>query len=429
MAPQPFNVFQRVMRLWDRVHPYNAGQVIRLTRPIDADRWVHAWPRTLSRLGLGPVQIRDGAYRFLPPDEASGSDPCLIDVDLHSWLTGELNRPFAESDEMPFRPFVHPAGHVGIIYHHWAADSVSIRLLLREWFLAVHDPARCRTEPIPHPAGGYWRYFGPTAAGWALHEGALSLLRLRTRFGRVRRIAEQSPADHRVAFSLHETAPGLAPRLLRAAQCRGIKVNDLFTAAVAEACDQQGVNPPAPGREDLAIGTIVDIRPQSRRLPVDTFGMFLGFTTTIFRGADLRAWPRLLASAAAQSDLFRRTRAASASVLRLGVGVAEARLYDPQRWSARYRVQMPMAAGLSNVTLQGTWASAYHPEPVLDYFRVSPTSPLLPVVFTPTTLGDRLNLGLTRQVALIDEARASRMISQVMDRIHRVAEGSREHSR
>lgn len=436
MHALPFNVFQRVMRLWDLVHPYNAAQAITLGVPLDADRWSAAWPQTLRRLGLGRVETKGDRYRFRPDAPVEPVEVLGQAVALDTWLSNELNRPYPPEDELPFRPFLQPTpdggGHVGIAYHHWAADSVSIRMLLREWFYAVLDPPRCRREPFRLPAGGFWHYFGPDAAGWPLHEGGLSLLRLRTRFARVRRASSgiDSRSDHRVAFSRHALPEGVCAKLLATAKAHGLKVNDLFTAAVAQACDRHGVTPRAPGREDLAIGTIVDVRPQSSLNLDEMFGMFLGFTTTIFRGADLADWPRLLRSTAAQSDLHRRTRAASASVLRLGVGVAEARLYPPRRWSDRYLRQMPMTAGLSNVTLNGTWAAAYYPQPIRDYVRVSPTSPLLPVVFTPTTLGDRLNMGLTRQAALIDDARAGRMISDVTDRVCRVAEGETElHAR
>ena len=58
-----------------------------------------------------------------------------------------------------------------------------------------------------------------------------------------------------------------------------------------------------------------------------------------------------------------------------------------------YRKELPMLGGLSNVTLNDTWAARYHPDPLREYIRVSPTGPLVPLVFLgPTTLGSQLSV-------------------------------------
>ena len=85
-----------------------------------------------------------------------------------------------------------------------------------------------------------------------------------------------------------------------------------------------------------------------------------------------------------------------------------------------------MAAGISNVNLNRTWAAEHHPSPVLDYVRVSPLSPLLPMVFTPTTLGKQMGFGFTRQVSLVDNARADRIISAFTDRLIGLASDPKE---
>ena len=62
-------------------------------------------------------------------------------------LTRELNRPFDRDDEPPFRPFMLTAAdgmYLGVVYQHWIADSVSIRAVLREWFVRLFDPVAAR---------------------------------------------------------------------------------------------------------------------------------------------------------------------------------------------------------------------------------------------------------------------------------------------
>ena len=64
---------------------------------------------------------------------------------------------------------------------------------------------------------------------------------------------------------------------------------------------------------------------------------------------------------------------------------------------------MALAAGISNVTLTGSWLSDAAGQGVVEYVRVSPVGPMLPMVFTPTTLDDRFHVGLTYRSNLIDD--------------------------
>jgi hypothetical protein len=43
----------------------------------------------------------------------------------------------------------------------------------------------------------------------------------------------------------------------------------------------------------------------------------------------------------------------------------------------------------------------YHPDPLLEYIRVSPTGPMMPVVFTTTTLGNQLHFGLSTRDSIV----------------------------
>ena len=66
-----------------------------------------------------------------------------------------------------------------------------------------------------------------------------------------------------------------------------------------------------------------------------------------------------------------------------------------------YRKRFPLCAGISNVNLNDSWVGKYHPSPLLEYIRVSPTGPMMPVVFTPTTLGDQLHFGLSTRDSIV----------------------------
>src|SRR5687767_8930403 len=57
----PLHVFQRLLLQWDDLHPYNAGQVLKIAGPADTARLTDAWEHTLANLGLGRVR-RNGRH-------------------------------------------------------------------------------------------------------------------------------------------------------------------------------------------------------------------------------------------------------------------------------------------------------------------------------------------------------------------------------
>src|SRR5215207_7388715 len=290
------NVFQRLARQWDALHPYNAAQAMTLTGAPDAARLDGAWRETLHDLGLGRLATAGNRYRF----ESLNGDVALRRVDhvgartasLDAFISDELNRRF-EPHESPLRPFViRNAGegshHAGVIYHHWVADSASIRALLREWFCRVYDPPAARRRPMRVAANGYWPSFGPSARGWKLDDGVLTSLRWSSRLKRARRINSPAFDDYRMHFTTHHLPDGMIDPLLAAARGMGVTLNDVFLAAVAEVCAAHGCLERARRRQDVALGSIVDLRARARDGAApdscdgamsDVFGLFLGFTS------------------------------------------------------------------------------------------------------------------------------------------------------
>jgi hypothetical protein len=177
-----------------------------------------------------------------------------------------------------------------------------------------------------------------------------------------------------------------------------------------------------PGRDGLAVSTVVDLRPGLLPPLRAGFGCLLGFTTTVCRGRDLEDWERLLRAVAAQSRTQRLAGVGPASVLwMLAAEVASG--YTPaDRVYDFYRKEIPLAAGISNVNLNDTWvASESAPFPVLDYVRVSPTGPIVPVALAATSLGDELRLALTYRTALLNDWTATELAQTFTRRLERVA--------
>ena len=421
------NIFQRLVRQWDAIHPYNAAQVIKLAGRADLPAVRHAWHEAMATLGLGRAHVGRDTFHF---EHLNGQMPRDIvrhvsGETLDAFLSRELNLRFDDRDVCPFRPFVLDDGddhYVGLIYHHWVADSVSIRELLRQWFLRWHDPERVRREPLKLSRDGYWSLFGPRIGRWRLGGELINGVRWTRRIRRVRRMNADHAGEFAQAVTVRRFDDGLVDCLRDVCRAANVTLHDLLLAAAAEACDRHLPLHRHRARHDLAMGTIVDLRPSARADLSDTFGMFLGFTTTLCGPDELLDWPRLLATVASQGKSHKHSAQPQASFLRMAAALAAGRFMSRERTINFYRKRAPFAGGTSNVNVTDTWAAEYHPAPLLEYVRVSPTGPMMPLVFSTTTLARKLNLCLTRRSAIVSEALAGQVLDTMFERLNRIAQ-------
>ena len=420
------NLFQRLTRRWETVHPYNAAQVLRVSGRIDRSVAAGAWAESLRALGLGRVRVIDDS-RFCHETLNGEMDRYPLTMlpagaSLEAHLTAELNRPFDDPDEPPFRPFLRQEegeSYFGVVYQHWVADSVAIRYVLQEWLARIFDPSAARGAALRSAPGGYWRLFG-RRAGWRIDEGLLSGFRTHMRHRRVRKVKTAGAADYPVRVTLHEAPVGAIEGLRSFARRHKCKLHDVLLAALAEACSRHVPAQLRRNRRDLSVGSIVDLRPHAVERLEDAFGLFLGFTHVVCRPDDLRDWPRLLRRVAAQNRVHKINGLPQASMLWMLAAMAFGPLVPDAKLYSFYRKEMPMAGGLSNVNLNGTWAARYHPHPLRQYIRVSPTGPLVPLVFSATTLGPQLSVSMTWREALLTPLAAGRMVDHFLDRLARV---------
>ena len=175
MNPVPLNAFQQVMRLWDAVHPYNAMHAMALIRPQSVGTLQTAWRATLRSQQIGRIEVNGSRYRHTAAADTDAAAVLLTPAaaTIDELLTVELEQAFLAKDRAPFRAFTQTFGHlqiIGITYHHWAADSFSIRRLMHQWFARLFDPAAVDDRPARVADRGLWHHFGPAAAGWHVGE-------------------------------------------------------------------------------------------------------------------------------------------------------------------------------------------------------------------------------------------------------------------
>ena len=420
------NVFQRLARQWDQIHPYNAAQILQIKGAPDLEALQNAWHDAMDDLGLGRVHLRgrNFYYECLNGEMVHyGVRVAAPGVTLEDHVSDQLNKPFDNPAEPPFRPFVvvgDGSYHAGIIYHHWVADSVSIRTLLREWFVRVYDPSRARKEPVRLPDAGYRSFFGLGRGAAAVGQGVLAAARWASSLRRARRFEEKLQPDFSVRFAVRHAQPGFLTPILEGARRQGVTLNDLFMAAIARVCDAHVPLKHRPRRHSLALGSIVDLRPYSHGSLQDTFGLFLGFTNVVCRPAELREPRKLLKSIALQNHHQKQRGMPQASALRMLAGVTLGNVMGRDVVHF-YHKHLPLAGGISNVNLNRCWATGYHPDPLMDYIRVSPTGPMMPLVFATTTLGDTFHFALTYRPSVVNPAKLEPMTRMFLSELANLA--------
>jgi hypothetical protein len=421
MSTIPLNIFQRLMRRWDAAHPYNAAQVMKLAGQADPTAWETAWQSALASTGLGSVSLQRSRYEFVSLNGHATAYPVRFpNLNLQDHLSAEINRAFDDANEPPFRPFVIQQDgyfYAGLVYQHWLADSASIRMLMREWFMRVYDPGKSSSHALRLARGGYWKSIGPEHGGWSVTQSLLDMTRRHIRMRKVQKIDSTALSDRATRFQLIPASPGLIDRARAAAHQRNVKVNDLFLAALAEACARHVPLQRRRNRKDVAVGSVVDLRPYGPQSLASTFGLFLGFTNVICQPADLADFDRLLCCVAKQTRLQKQTGVAPASLMWMSAAMVVGTLSNPAELYHFYRKELPLAGGSSNVDLTRTWAADYHPAPLLDYIRVSPTGPMTPLVVTTTTLGGQFHLGVTHRTGLISSERAAAVATTFLRRL------------
>jgi hypothetical protein len=407
MLSSSLNVFQRLARQWDVLHPYNAAQILKIQGTPNPQAIQDAWHDALNDLGLGRVRLDRNAYSYeILNGEASlyGVRVVKPGLSLDDFISEQLNKPFDNPSEPPFRPFILAENgfyYAGVVYSHWIADSVSIRIVLREWFVRLFDPTKARREPVRLPEGSYRRFFDLYRAGTAVGHGFLTATRWASSLRRARRVEPRQGHDLSVRWTHRATPPGWIDQLHAAAHSRGATLNDMFLAGIARVADAFVPLQIRRRRRGLALGSIVDLRPYTPGELDDVFGLYLGFTNVVCRPFDLRDPSRLLHSISVQSAQQKSKGIPQASALRMLAGVISGQMIHPDKQVHFYQKHIPLAGGISNVNMNRSWATVYHPSPLLDYIRVSPTGPMMPLVFATTTLGENFHFSLTFRPSIV----------------------------
>jgi len=422
------NLFQQTMAFWEEVHPYNAGQVVHLRGRADVALLQAAVQAACQLSGVGRLVLdREKVHYHYEPVESvelreiQSAGPVM--ETLCRVITEELNTLFPDEPHHPVRWLVlddpKTESHFLVaIYQHLAADSFSMRLLMRRVLNRYcHTTLPEEEEPLQVLAPAYSRVMRHHYRRIGYLKTLLRVVQdfLRLRYvHRIRGLGNESERSRSFIFQAPE---GFIGRLAAGCRSRQVTVNDAFLAALFGAIAEITSPYRRHGRRrGLALATAVDVRDEASESLSSCFGLYLGQIVIVVDKPDGADFAQLLIRTAQQ---MRREK-------------AEKRFIGPQwnllivavlrRWFSvkvardQSRKAYPLSAGLSNVRLDSAWFRGAG-DRILDYIRISPTGPALPMIFTPTTYGDRLNLSITYRESSFAEAEILKLVDLFFDKL------------
>lgn len=446
------NTFQRLMRRWNHLGPYNAGQLMQIRGAPNLACWQAAVQSVLKETGLGIPQVHPKeSYVTFTPVEQVTIEPSITPWQVY--CNTQINRPFLPH-ELPLRFFIStmPENHfLGVIYDHWIADSRAMRELMSRIQQRYAQLIQAETPQNltsvnggtgPNPANLlppltletptfqqlYGRYLGVIPRLTALRQSLHNFLAHR----RAYRIHLDDPLDFHSSMIYRQLPVGLIDQVHHWAKAHQASVNDAFLVVLGQTMGAFT----APDRykkrkrrwrlcrEKIGLGTIVDIRDLATQPLTNVFGLFLSSYTVVLQHPEQQS-PTELIQTIAQNT---RTIKANHTTVRGFAALESARrwwdLSKKPKWRALFfQKNIPLAAGISNVNMTQSppisikSASQERDPMVLDYLRISPTGPLLPLVFTLTTIGDRLSLCVTFRTTAFSHEQTLRIMDDFVTRL------------
>ena len=400
---------QKSMLQWNRMHPYSAVHVVQLQGPLDNTRLRDCIDNFLAMRGLTCLRLDGERFAFQYENGGAPCDIRTIACDDGPWailmaeIERQLNLPFPDAQTFnPFRFLVVPAGDsffLGVVYFHPAADAESVVWLLRD------IAASYLRIDMPRTNDGFQRYPDYRAHMFRCHSKAMArkVLNLPAQVTNLRR-SHRAPCrdanNMTNGFLCYSLQAEDLRALVVASKSWKVTVNDLLMAMLMKAISPfSAERAQARKRRKISLGCIVNLR---KDLGVDSrgvFGVFLGsflVTHEVPVGITLR---NLATEIACQTESIKRHKLYLAAPLEMEFARFMLKFFSPVRQKKFYAKHYPLWGGITNLNLNSVWDPINQRAP-LDYFRGVSTGPVTPLVLSVTTIGERMNLGVSYRVAV-----------------------------
>lgn len=413
---------------WNELHPYNAVHVVRVAATFDLSRLRAVIQATLAGLGLTNFSVnhRDGVFHYrggpVVSDITVIEDRGTAASSLTAEIERQLNTPFLQSESFePFRFFVVPGQgsySLGLAYFHPVADAASVVWLLKQLVKACgasDGVGSCATIDIPSGRLGFeiLRHPGAVASRVAALPAFIRMLRsaIRPRY--------QDVDDQRNGFTRFMLEPAALGWLRAAGKSWGVTLNDLFLALLLHSLAPMAASRHQARRRKMAAGCIVNVRKDMGISP-GTFGLFLGsfmVANEVPEGAGLK---EIAAAIALQSGRIKAKRFYLATPVQLAFVGIVLRFFSTGRKRSFYQKHCPLWGGITNMNINPLWEEQAQEGP-LDYLRAVSTGPVTPLVLSVTTVGERVNVGLSYRTTVFSAAEIGMVQSRLADGVASLA--------
>lgn len=404
----PLNSFQQMMLQWNSLSPYNAGHVICLSGIPKRHRWEEVIKLSIEKLGLGiPEFIQNNEYVYFKPTDSLIIETIEGDLDLH--IQNELNKPFQKTD-FPIRFFILRKSdfyYLGAIYNHWISDSYAMRVLFQQ--LVERYLGKTNLPSLRLQAPTFGDVFKKYVSTFIWLARIKELIKNLFYYQKAYRIKLTDPMNFESEFKRCYLPSGLIHELTRFAKINKVSVHDLFLAALGKALGDLTRGDRSTkkrkklrlfSRNQLALGTIVDTRHHVGEELNQVFGQYLSNYTLLLKNPETISFHTLLKKIGNQTQKIKKSLAPIKNFASWDLALFTWNCITKPKTKARFfNKNAPIIAGISNVNLSNSWIGKSDPNFLLDYLRISPTGVLLPLVFTLTTLHDRLSLCITYRTA------------------------------
>jgi hypothetical protein len=417
------NLFQATMLRWRTMHPYNAVHVVavetsldavRLARDIDTELEFEGLTGLVLDAGRRRYEYRGGATRTVLATLAGRADPNAVAC---AEIERQLNAPFAPSGPVdPFRFFAVAAGErffLGVAYDHFIAGGDSIALLLKKIIDRHSGTATEAPAPELYPPT-FVRLFARQA--WPLLTGFAHLAGIIAGCRRAVRPPFPGGTDPRNGFVQVRIDGANFATLARVAGTWGVTGNELLIAILLRALSPFAAERWSGRRNQLAIGSIINVRHDYQPGPTRVFGQFLSscrVASPVPPGADLRDLAR---DVHAQLGRVRARRLYLQTLVLIALAGRVWRFLSPDQRARFHAKNYPLMAGITPLNVNALWREAGGGAPP-RYLRAVSTGPLAPLVVAATKAGDALELGFTFRSAAYSRDDVSRIARAVQDGI------------
>ncbi|MEE9452328.1 MAG: hypothetical protein V3V61_06190 [Gammaproteobacteria bacterium] len=403
------NIFQRVMLLWDHIHAYNAVHIVKVPNIFDIDKLKKITSGYFQVNNLGALSLSQNKKQLYHKAHPNIEIKVLKNntdetTTLHQEIQKQLNTPFDQDEEfMPFRFFIieeNKAFHLGLVYFHATCAADNIIHILKQIVQAYALPAPYEFQKTLNlsPEIKVPRLLT------RLKLLPLILVHTPLRILDIRRWIRPSYKDHndhQIGYSFLKIGSEELSALKAMAKKWQVTLNDIFLTILMKAVIPHAHKQLTHKRYKIAIGSIVNIRKDVSHNKLEDLALFLsGFNTTYTLKENL-SLQQLCQHISAKTEKIKKRKLYMSTLTEMKATLPLIYLFFSKRLNKLYPKYYPLWGGITNMNLNTLWKMD---DSYLDYIRAVSTGPMIPLVFSITTVNDTVNISITfRKTVFSDE--------------------------